>query len=933
MNDTTSPIHMRTIEELRDSLKTDLQRGLSNEEAARRIQLYGSNELIAGERISPLKMFLLQFQDFIVFLLVGAALISLLFGEYIEALIIIIIVILNGVLGFVQEYRAEAALEKLKELTGDDTLVIRDGIETRIDTRDLVPGDILLMYEGETIAADARIFETSRLRVEEGLLTGESVPVDKIITPLEKPRIPIADRKNIAFMGTTTVKGRGQAVVYGTGMNTEMGKIAQSTAETKTLETPLQKQLNHLGKILGVIVILVVFLVLFAQISQAREPLIKMIEDAVFHQEGELIEVIETALALAVSAVPEGLAAAITLTLAVGVQRMAKKRAVVRKLPAVETLGSVEVICTDKTGTLTQNKMTVQKIWTPQLGLVDITGTGYLPKGNFIQVERQIKLNVQEHRDLYQAIKIGALCNTSSINYSHEKNEWLCQGDPTEGALIVTAMKSALLNRWEEGYKLKENGEIFFDSERKRMTMVYSRKRPGKEDTWAFIKGSPDSVLEKCTHVLLGEKRIPLDEVVRNRISENNTLLAEKAFRVLAVAQRELSNELTEFREENVERELTFVGLIGMIDPPRDEVESAIRKCKDAGIRVIMITGDQLDTALAIAKSLDLKPDVDKFYLAHTSTELEEMDDMEFKEVLKDLDVCARASPFIKKRIVQTLQEEFNLVVAMTGDGVNDAPALKRADIGISMGITGTDVAREASDMVLMDDNFATIVSAVEEGRIIYSNMKKFIRYLLSSNFDEILVVFTATVLLGWPSPYLALGILWINLMTDGLPALALSVDPGDPNIMIEKPRGRKSNLLREILIFSLIAGIISFLATMIFFAVFVGDFSEANLKVARTLALTVSVIFELFQVFVSRTPENKSVWITNPFTNLYLVIAVGTAFILHLFIVYVKPIANIFGLVPITVGQWIAMFLVVIIGIIILDMVKIGQNKILNKN
>ncbi len=923
------PVHTQSIEDLKKEFDTDLQRGLTSEDVTKRLEKYGMNELIAGETITPIKMFLLQFKDFIVFLLLGAALVSIIFQDWIEALIIILIVMLNAIMGFVQEYRAEAALEKLKELTGDDTLVIRDGVETRIDTRELVPGDILLMYEGETIAADARVFEASRLRIDEGLLTGESVPVDKIYKPLMDVKLPIADRKNIVYMGTTTVKGRGKALITGTGMNTEMGEIAKSTSETTEQATPLQMQLSKLGKILGGLVVIVVFFVLIAQILQAEESFLIMLDNALARRDEELIHIVEAALALAVSAVPEGLAAAITLTFAIGVQRMVKKNAIIRKLPAVETLGSVEVICTDKTGTLTQNKMTVQKLWTLDLGYVDVTGTGYLPKGNFISINNNVKINIKEHKDAYQLLKAASLCNTAAINY--EKREWKCEGDPTEGALIVAAMKSMNLNRWEESYDLKDQGEIFFDSDRKRMSMVFSRKKPNIEETWAFMKGSPGIVLDLCTHVLFGEKKVPLTDEFRQQIIDNNSQLASKAFRVLGIAQKKLPNDIVEFTEESVETEMTFIGLIAMIDPPRLEVEEAIRKCKDAGIRIIMITGDQLDTALAIAKALDLKPYEDTFYLAHTSAELEAMDNEEFIEVLKDLDVCARASPSIKRRIVETLQNQFGLVVAMTGDGVNDAPALKKADIGIAMGITGTDVAREASDMVLMDDNFATIVSAVEEGRNIYANMKKFIRYLLSSNFDEILVVFTATVILGLPSPYLVLSILWINLLTDGLPALALSVDPGDPNIMKKKPRGKQSNMFNEILIFSLVAGIISFFGTMIFFLSFGGDFNGENLKIARTLALTVSVIFELFQVFVSKAPDDKSVWRSNPFNNLYLIGAVIMAFILHLFIVYVETLANIFELSPITFNQWVLIFIVVIIGIIILDAVKILQSKITN--
>ena len=912
--------HSSSIETVAKDLSTNLENGLTTKEVQQRLIEYGPNELVSGEKISPFKMFILQFKDFIVVLLLGAALVSLFFGDYIEALIIVVIVLLNGVLGFVQEYRAESALEKLKELTGDDTLVIRDGKEIRVTVQELVPGDILMMFEGEIIAADGRIFEASRLKVEEGLLTGESVPVDKTTDLIEDKRIAIADRINTVFMGTTTVKGRGKAVVISTGMNTEMGKIAQSTIEAEEQETPLQTQLSRLGKGLGVIVLAVVCIVLIAQLSYIEE---------------NITEVIETAIALAVSAVPEGLAAAITLTLAIGVQRMARKKAIIRKLPAVETLGSVDVICTDKTGTLTQNKMTVQRIWTPGLGFVEVTGTGYLPRGNFIHMEKKNKLTVKEHRDLYQSLKAGVLCNTSSINYSSKTNEWTCEGDPTEGSLIVVAMKAALLNRWEADYELKKDGEIFFDSDRKRMTMVFSRKRPGVEKTWAFMKGSPEIVLDYCSHVLVGDTVIPLDDEMCQRILENNSKLAIQAYRVLGLAQRSLSNDLTDFTEDVVETNMTFIGLVGQLDPPRLEVEEAIAKCKNAGIRIIMITGDQMDTALSIAKSLDLKPYEDTYYLAHTSSELEAMNDDEFIEVLKDLDVCARASPRIKRRIVETLQDEFGLVVAMTGDGVNDAPALKKADIGVAMGITGTDVAREASDMILMDDNFATIVSAVEEGRTIYDNMKKFIRYLLSSNFDEILVVFTATVLLGLPSPYLALGILWINLLTDGLPALALSVDPGDPEIMKRKPRGRKSNMFGEILIFSLVAGIISFTATMLFFLQFDPTALEnpETLSLARTLALTVSVVFELFQVFVARAPDGKSVFLTNAFNNPYLLFAVFSAFVLHLFIVYVGPLADIFGFVSLTLEHWFMIFFIVIIGIVILDLVKVAQSKLANSS
>ncbi|MFW9991825.1 MAG: cation-translocating P-type ATPase [Candidatus Odinarchaeota archaeon] len=914
--------HSMKVEEIAAELDISLETGLTAKEVQKRLEEHGHNVLAEAKKVSPLKMFLLQFNDFLVFLLLGAALISAVFQEWIDCLIIVVIVILNAVLGFIQEYRAEQSLEKLKELTGDDTLVIRDGKETRISTRDLVPGDILLLYEGERIAADSRIFEAHRLRIEEGILTGESVPVDKGTAELADQSAPLSERTNMAFMGTTTVKGRGKAIVVKTGMDTQMGEIAKFTMEAEEQTTPLQHQLSQLGKILGVFVIIICFFVLATELITYRGTLTNEV----------IVDVVETSIALAVSAVPEGLAAAITLTLAIGVTRMARKKAVIRTLPAVETLGSVEVICTDKTGTLTMNKMAVEYLWTPAKGFIHITGTGYNPRGYFVQqitgkggkVEEK-RMIVEDHTDVYRLLVTGSLCSTASINFDYKKNIWICEGDPTEGALVVAGMKLGYLySKLEDEYRFIPDGEIFFDSERKRMTMIYHNQEV--DETRAFMKGSPESVLNVCTHVMIDSEVKPLDDATREEIQKRNTELASKAYRVLAMARRTLVGEFSTYSEETIEREMTFIGLAAMIDPPRTEVREAVTKCKKAGIRVIMITGDQVETAMAIAKALDLKPYEDTVYTTYTAAELERMSDDKFREVIEDLDVCARASPAIKRRIVKSLQEDYGLVVAMTGDGVNDAPALKKADIGVAMGITGTDVSKEASDMVLMDDNFATIVSAIEEGRTIYGNMKKFIRYLLSSNFDEILCVFTAVIILGIPAPYLAIHILWINLLTDGLPALALSIDPGDPENMTRKPRGRKGGMMKEILVFALVAGIISFIATMIFFLQYV----ETDLETARTLALTVSVIFECVIVFVTRTTEGKSVFRTNPINNKLLIIAVGSAFTLHLCIVYIPPLAAIFSLVPITLDQWASMFVVCAIGLVILDIVQLLQAKYL---
>ncbi|MEX2681304.1 MAG: cation-translocating P-type ATPase [Candidatus Sigynarchaeota archaeon] len=921
---TTTFYYAKSPGDIAKELETSLQHGLSSEEAKRRLEKYGPNELAEEKTVPPIVKFLLQFKDFLVILLLIAAVISFAFGDFVEGFVIVIIVILNGVLGFVQEHRAEESLKKLKELAGDDTLVIRDGNETRVDIKDIVVGDILVMWEGETIGADARIFEDSRLKVEEGILTGESVPVDKNSSIINEGKVMLAEQKNMAFMGTTTVKGRGKAIVVRTGMATEMGKIAKATIESAEQKTPLQERLEKLGKFLGILVIVIVFFV--------------MIAEFLIHMDANIPEVIETSIALAVSAVPEGLAAAITLTLALGVQRMARKRAIVRKLPAVETLGSVQVICTDKTGTLTQNKMAVQRLWTPAKGMVEVTGIGYVPKGNFITVEDGKQLAIDDERDLLELLKAGFLASTATIQYSSKDNAWHCEGDPTEGALVVAAMKTSYKVTWDEQTDPKPNGEIFFDSERKRMTIVYTSRMPGSEGTMAFMKGSPESVLDTCDSVQIGDKIVALDQKMLQTILATNKSLADKAFRVLGMAKRKLPDTLEEYTVESTEKNMTFLGLAAMIDPPREEVADAIATAKHAGIRIIMITGDQKNTALAIAKALDLKPYEDAEYTCFTAAELEAMDDAQFKKVMKDLDVCARASPSIKARIVETLQKDYNQVVAMTGDGVNDAPALKKADIGIAMGITGTDVAKSAADMVLADDNFATIISAVEEGRQIYDNMKAFIRFMLSSNFDEIFVVFVATVVFGWNSPFTALGILWINLLTDGLPAMALAVDPGDPSIMKRKPRGKGASLLHEILLFAIVGGIIAFFATLLLYAAYypvgiepvLGGYPNpefvTKLMHARTVALTASVLFELGVVFVTRVPDGKSVWRHSPINNKYLLLAVGLAFGLQLFIIYEVDAAGIFELVPLDWIDWLRIAGSVLVGIVALDIVRLVQ-------
>ncbi|NMC06951.1 MAG: cation-transporting P-type ATPase [Candidatus Lokiarchaeota archaeon] len=558
-----------------------------------------------------------------------------------------------------------------------------------------------------------------------------------------------------------------------------------------------------------------------------------------------------------------------------------------------------------------------------------------MPKGNFIAMAGKKEIAIDDEKDLLELLKAGFLASTATIQYSSKKNEWSCEGDPTEGALVVAAMKTSYKVTWDEQTDPKPDGEIFFDSERKRMTIVYTSRMPGFEGTMAFMKGSPESVLDTCDSVQIGDKIVALDAGMREKILAMNKALADKAFRVLGMAKRKLPDTPMEYTIESTEQHMTFIGLAGMIDPPREEVATAIATAKHAGIRIIMITGDQKNTALAIAKALDLKPYEDAEYTCHAAAELEAMSDEQFKTIMKDLDVCARASPSIKARIVKTLQDDYHQVVAMTGDGVNDAPALKKADIGIAMGITGTDVAKSAADMVLADDNFATIVAAVEEGRQIYDNMKAFIRFMLSSNFDEIFVVLIATVVLGWSSPFTALGILWLNLLTDGLPAMALAVDPGDPSIMNRKPRGKGGSLLHEILLFAIAGGIIAFIGTLLLFARYyplgVTDpvAFEYGLNHARTVALTTSVLFELAVVFVTRAPDGKSVWQHSPVNNKYLLLAVGIAFGLQVFIIYEVDAAAVFQLVALGWEEWLWIGIIVLLGAVALDIVRLVQAKV----
>ncbi|MBD3189079.1 MAG: HAD-IC family P-type ATPase [Candidatus Heimdallarchaeota archaeon] len=923
--------HSMDAGEVIELMDTNPTKGLTDEEIAYRYDEFGPNVLLEKGHTHPVVLFLLQFVDVLIGLLFIAAIVSIAFGDYIDAVVIFAIVIINGLIGFIQEYQAEKSLEELKKMVSKEVRIIRDGTEHVIDSKKLVPGDIVFMEAGEKVPADMRLLESTSLKVDESALTGESISLSKNSKEIIQPNAVVGDRRNMLFMGTTVTYGRAKGVVVGTGMETEMGNIAALMQKQKEEPTPLQKNLDKLGKVLGLIIV-VICAIVFATV---------MIKH--YFEFGNLegwVEALETALALAVSAVPEGLPAAITLTYAIGVRIMASKNAIVSRLPAVETLGIVDVICSDKTGTLTKNEMTVREIRTLNQ-TIKVTGAGFKPEGEFFESGK--KIDPLTNPDLERILRISQLCNNAKVNYDKETEELETIGDPTEVALIVLAKKAGL----EDEEDFPREAEIFFDSQRKRMTTVnrHIEKVEHEEDLIAYSKGSPPVLLELCDYISTDGKVYPLDEATKEQILQYNDEMASRALRVLAFAYRVVDERLIEVDqedflselEENIETNLVFVGLVGMIDPARPEVKGALKKCRTAGIEAVMVTGDQKITAQAIAKDIGLVEEMDDS-LTITGTELEEMSDEELEEKIEDIKIFARVSPEHKHRIVSTFQKKGH-TVATTGDGVNDAPAVKKAEIGVAMGIQGTDVTREAAQMVLADDNFATIVTAVERGRTIFRNMLKFIRYLIASNFDEILTVFVCVVFLGLKSPYTAIQILWINLVTDGLPAIALSVDPPLEDIMRQSPRKKDEGFMKDIYIFSLIAGFLAFASSMIVFvplayvgeaiavgeilndsgAVIAVDFAAINDALAstpewmksfaltftreddltalsskawyahaRSLNFTMSIVFEMFNVFITRSGFERSTFTINPFNNLWIWGSIILAMGLQMIAIYV---------------------------------------------
>ena len=893
--------HSLEAEEVLKKLETPLDSGLSTEEAARRQQKYGPNQLAEKPRPTFLQLVIGQLNNFIIILLIIAAVISALLGDWTEAAAIMTIVILNAILGVVQESRAEEALAALKKLAAPDAQVLRDGKRVIVPASQLVPGDIVLLEAGNFIPADVRLVETVNLRVEEAALTGESVPVQKSSVLTLAPDSQLGDRKNTAFMGTTVNYGRGKGVVTSTGMFTELGLIAGMLQSVEEENTPLQQRLDKLGQTLGWACLVVCGLVFVVGVLQAGFANINF----------ELVTgLFMVAVSLAIAAVPEGLPAVVTISLALGMQEMVKRHALIRRLASVETLGSATVICSDKTGTLTQNKMTVTRLYAGGK-FFEITGSGYEPQGDFL-LDGQ-KVEIRKYPAALDTLWIGALNNDAlleSIQNNGDK-QFRIIGDPTEGAILVAAAKAGeYVNDLNKDYPRKD--EIPFDSARKRMVTLHAVENPRLEDTivlgdeqkrtWYAIavKGAPDVVLNLCSHYEnMDNQIIELDEARKAEILAANDSMTKDALRVLGLAYRLEPIAPSEVNNAEMEKDLIFTGLIGMIDPARTEVTPALEIARQAGIRTIMITGDYPNTARAIAEDIGL---IDEHKQVLTGSQLNEMDDATLQEEVKRTAVFARVSPEHKMRIVDALRSN-NEIVAMTGDGVNDAPAIKRSDIGVAMGITGTDVAKETADMVLTDDNYASIVSAIEQGRVIYNNIRKFVYYLISCNLAEIAIIFIAMLTEG-RSPLTAIQLLWLNLVTDGAPALALGTEKGDPDTMQQPPRPSQEPIINRYMQIGILVQTVAITAVTLA-AFYIGLHADPeHYEFAETMAFVTLSISELLRAFTARS-EYYPILKIGLFKNRWMNVGVVSSLVLVLLVIYIPFFNGIFNTVPLGIQQW----------------------------
>ncbi len=872
--------------EVLKDLNVDPLVGLSSGEAKQRQEKYGMNKLKGKPKKSLISLFLAQLKDMLIYVLLGAAIITLVIGEYADAIIIILVVLINAIVGVVQEFKAEKAVEALQQMTTPRSLVRRDGEVKEISSEELVPGDIVIIDAGRYIPADLRLIDSANLQIEESALTGESVPTEKDASAIyTDPKTPIGDKNNMAFMSTLATYGRGEGVIVATAMDTEIGKIAKILDEEDEGLTPLQVRLEELGKILGFLAIGICALIFIIAIIQKRD----------------LFEMFLTAISLAVAAIPEGLAAIVAIVLALGVTRMSKIHAIVKKLPAVETLGSVNIICSDKTGTLTQNKMTVVKHYTYN-NLKDLPTT----TENFTAIGDEKEL-----------IRSFVLCSDAT----YENGEGT--GDPTEVALIVLGDKYNLRKN-DLNNEYKRVSEKPFDSDRKLMSTLNVEGNGYRVHT----KGAIDNLLRLSTHALVNGKVVPLTKDMINNYLKVTEEMSDSALRVLGVAYKDVNNVID---ASEMEEGLTIIGLVGMIDPPRLEVKDSIHEAKLAGIRPIMITGDHKNTAVAIAKELGIADNIDQ---SITGTEIDELSDEEFSSRINDYRVFARVSPEHKVKIVRAFKGHGN-IVSMTGDGVNDAPSLKYADIGVAMGITGTDVAKGASDMILTDDNFSTIVNAIEEGRNIYNNIKKAVIFLLSCNLGEVITIFIS-ILFSWPIPLLPTQILWINLITDSLPAIALGVDPGDKDVMKSKPRNPKESFFAHGAgVRSVIGGVLIGILTLTAFVWGVNErgysvgssIPEDVITYARTMSFVVLAASQLFYSLSMRN-ATKSIFQIGLFTNMKLIAAIIVGFILQFAVISIPPLANAFGVHNLPLNDWLVVIIFALIPLCVNEIIKFFARK-----
>lgn len=913
--------HALEPEEILKHWSTPLESGLSNNESKLRLDTYGPNQLEEAPRTSFWRMLWDQFNNFIVILLIVAAVISAILGDVKEAAAILAIVVLNAALGVFQERRAEDALAALQKLAAPEAQVVRDGRRQLIPANQLVPGDIVILEAGNYVPADVRLLEAVNLRIEEAALTGESVPVQKDANIKLKADIPLGDRKNTAFMGTLISYGRGRGVVISTGMRTQIGLIARMLQAVDREPTPLQRRLNELGRVLGWGALAVCGLVFLIGWMRGNNPLDMFI----------------LAVSLAIAAVPEGLPAVVTISLAIGMRELIKRHALIRRLSSVETLGSATVICSDKTGTLTQNEMTVNRLWVDGK-FISITGSSRSLKGEFLIDNKPV--NIQKYPAALTALWVGALNNDAELEITGSVDEgqtYSMAGDPTEGALIVAAAKAGALPRpLNRAYPRVD--EIPFDSARKRMVTVHIIQNPQADDISPFyddmerskrvvaVKGAPDVILDLCSeYQWINDQSAPLDDKQRMRILSANDAMTQDALRVLAMAYRVISGMPGVKKDAILEKDLVFVGLVGMIDPPRPEVSAALEKAGHAGIRTVMITGDYPNTARAIAESIGLlRPG----HQVLTGSDLNEMDDQALQEQVAYTDVFARVSPEHKLRIVEALRARSE-VVAMTGDGVNDAPSIKRADIGVAMGITGTDVAKESADMVLTDDNYASIVAAVEQGRVIYSNIRKFVYYLLSCNVAEILIIFLGT-LFNWGRVLTAIQLLWLNLITDGAPALALGTEKGDPDNMKRPPRPPSEPIINRYMQVGILVQTLS-ITSVTLGAYLLGRYLHPNApEFAETMGFATLSISELFRAYTSRS-ERYPLLKIGVFSNRFMNLAFLSSLTLLLGVMYIPFFQAIFNTTTMGLAQWEVILPLILIPSIAAEITKFVFSRLKN--